>query len=55
MAHEVTVQLDMDTFQNMEEMIEDHELARRMADQEGDEILDIGEARKYYAALEKAE
>jgi len=51
------VQLDINTFEKIEEILEDHGLARCMADgdEDEDEILNIEEAMGYYGAPEKAE
>nr|VFK09985.1 MAG: hypothetical protein BECKLPF1236A_GA0070988_1003013 [Candidatus Kentron sp. LPFa]VFK26047.1 MAG: hypothetical protein BECKLPF1236C_GA0070990_1002913 [Candidatus Kentron sp. LPFa] len=52
MACKVAVQFDIDAVEKIEEMLEDHGLVKCMAHE--DEILNIEEAMKYYAVLDKA-
>jgi len=51
----VAVQLDIETFNKIEEVIEDYALARLMEEHSGEEALEIDEAMAYYGTLEKAE
>jgi RelB antitoxin of RelBE toxin-antitoxin system len=51
----VAVQLDIETFNKIEEVIEDYALARLMEEYSDDEALETDEALAYYGTLEKAE
>jgi RelB Antitoxin alpha helical domain len=51
----VAVQLDIETFNKIEEVIEDYALARLMEQHSNEEALEIDEALAYYGTLEKAE
>ena len=53
--HKITVQLDIETFEKIEEIMENYGLAQLMTDEEEDEALEIQQARDFYEALEKAE
>jgi hypothetical protein len=48
----VAVQLDIETFNKIEQVLEDYALYHLMQDDD-DEVLDINAAKAYYAALEK--
>jgi len=48
----VAVQLDLATFELIENLLEDHALVRYMAEGEGDELLDLTAARSAYRELE---
>lgn len=51
----VAVQLDIETFERLEAIVEDYGLAKLMEESdEGDETLGLSEAKAYYASLEKA-
>ena len=51
----VAVQLDIETFEKIEETLENHGLIRLMQEEEqDDEILELEQARAYYRTLEKA-
>jgi len=52
--HKIAVQLDIDTFKRIEEVIENYALARLMKNQP-DEALDLDDALAHYQALEKAD
>jgi len=51
----VAVQVDIETFNKIEEVIEDYALARLMEPHGDEEALEIDEALAYYGTLEKAE
>jgi len=53
--HKIAVQLDIDTFNRIEEVIEDYALARLMKEQSDDEALDLDDALAHYQGLEKAD
>nr|VFK66918.1 MAG: hypothetical protein BECKUNK1418G_GA0071005_11164 [Candidatus Kentron sp. UNK]VFK72661.1 MAG: hypothetical protein BECKUNK1418H_GA0071006_11292 [Candidatus Kentron sp. UNK] len=53
-ARKVAVQFDIDAVEKVEEILEDHGLVKCMAHEDEDEILNIEEAMKYYAVLDKA-
>lgn len=50
----VAVQIDLETFSRIEELLENHGLIQWMADTEEDEALDLEAAKAYYDSLEKA-
>lgn len=50
----VAVQLDLATFELIENLLEDHALLQYMAEGEGDELLDLEAARNAYQELDKA-
>lgn len=45
--------MDIETFNRMESIIEDHGLGKFMEDAEDDEILSVHEAKKHYRSLKK--
>lgn len=45
--------VDLETFNRMESIIEDHGLAKFMEEAEEDDVLSVQEARKHYRALKK--
>lgn len=47
----VAVQIDIDTFNKMEEIIEDHGLYKLIRESENDEKLSVEEAKEYYKKL----
>jgi hypothetical protein len=51
----VGVQLDIETFNKIEEVLENYALARLIKDHGDDETLELNEARAFYDTLEKAE
>lgn len=54
--HKVAVQIDIKTFQRIEQALEDYGLMRLIqAAEEDGETLDLDQARVYYEALKKAE
>ncbi|MGZ4982452.1 MAG: hypothetical protein ACXWAB_13530 [Methylobacter sp.] len=51
--HKVAVQLDIDTFEKIEDVLENYALVQLINADES-ETLNIEEAKKYYATLDKA-
>jgi hypothetical protein len=45
--------VDLETFNRMESIIEDHGLAKFMDDAESDEALSVHEAKKFYKSIKK--
>ena len=52
--HKVAVQLDIETFEKIEEVLENYGLVQPMLDEEEDEVFDINKAKDFYKNLEKA-
>lgn len=54
--HKIAVQLDIKTFEKIEEIFENYALYHLMQEEDNDdEILDSKEAKEYYDTLEKQE
>ena len=51
----VAVQLDIETFEKMEELLENYGLAQLMKQNEGEEKLAAAEAKAFYRTLDKTE
>jgi RelB antitoxin of RelBE toxin-antitoxin system len=51
----VAVQLDIETFNKIEEVLENFALARLMEENGDEDVLELNEALAYYQSLEKAE
>lgn len=51
----VAVQIDIETFERIEEMLENYGLVELMKQNEGEEKLSAAEAKAYYRTLDKAE
>jgi hypothetical protein len=49
----VGVQLDLKTFEKIEEIMENYALFQMMKENEDDEVLDLENAKEYYSKLEK--
>lgn len=49
----VAVQVDIDTFNKMEELLENYGLVKLMKEEENNEKLEINEAIEYYHKLPK--
>ena len=49
----VAVQIPIEIFEKMEELLEDYALVELMKENEGEETLSINEAKAYYEQLEK--
>ena len=50
----IAVQIPFETFEKIEEVLENYALFKLIKDNEGDEILELREAKAYYDRLEKA-
>ncbi len=53
--HKVAVQIDIETFNRIEEVLENYALAKLMKENADDDALKIDEAIPYYEGLEKAD
>ena len=53
--NKVAVQLDIDTFEKIEEILENYGLVEFMKKNEGEEKLTVAEAKAYYLTLDKSE
>jgi len=51
----VAVQLDIDTFEKLEDILENYSLVQLMKQDEGEEKLALGEVKAFYHSLDKAE
>jgi len=51
----VAVQLDIETFNKIEEVLENFALARLMEENGDEDVLELNEALAYYQSLEKVE
>ncbi len=51
----VAVQIDIETFEKIEDLLEDYALYELMQQASDDEALNLNEARAFYDALPKAE
>ncbi len=51
----IAVQLDMETFEKIEEVLENYGLVQFMLSEESEEVLDFDQAKLYYKNLGKAE
>jgi hypothetical protein len=51
----IAVQIDLTTFEKIEEILENYALVQLMNENEGDDKLDINHARAYYQTFEKAD
>jgi len=51
----VAVQIPIDVFEKLEEILENYGLVQLMKENEGSEVLSISEAKSYYDGLEKAQ
>ena len=49
----IGVQLDLKTFEKIEEIMENYALFHLMSENDDDEILDLRKAKEYYSTLEK--
>ena len=50
----VAVQIDLETFARIEEVLEDFALTRWIIDGQDEPALDLGTAKEYYDSLDKA-
>lgn len=53
--HRVAVQIDIDTFNKIEELLENYGLVELMKQTEGTEKLSVAEAKTFYKNLDKVE
>lgn len=51
----IAVQVDIETFAKIEEVLENYGLYRLMVENEGNELLDLEKAKAHYETLKKAE
>ncbi len=51
----IAVQIPIETFEKLEELLENYALVQMMKENEGEEVLSANEAKTYYDRLEKAE
>ena len=51
----VAVQLDIETFNKIEKILENYALARLMEEHDDEDALELHQALAYYQSLEKAE
>lgn len=51
----IAVQIPIETFEKLEELLENYALVQMMKENEGEETLGVNEAKTYYDRLEKAE
>ncbi len=51
----IAVQLDIETFERMEELIENYGLVQLIREVENEEPLSVKEAKQYYDTLKKVE
>ena len=49
----VAVQIPIDVFEKLEETLENYGLVQLMKENEGSEVLRVGEAKSYYEGLER--
>ncbi|MBF0317926.1 MAG: hypothetical protein HQL04_07095 [Nitrospirae bacterium] len=49
----LAVEIDIDTFNKIEEILEDYGLYRLMTDDNDNEMLNLDEAKKFYSTLDK--
>jgi len=50
----IAVQIPIETFERIEEILENYALVQLMKENEGKEILSVNEAKAFYNQLEKA-
>jgi hypothetical protein len=50
----VAVQLDIQTFEKIEQLLEDYALGQLIKENDSNEFLNLNEAREYYTKLKKA-
>jgi acetyl-CoA carboxylase beta subunit len=51
----IAVQIPIQTFERIEEILENYALVQLMKENEGEQVLGLNEAKAYYDQLEKAE
>lgn len=50
----IAVQIDIDTYRKIEELLENYALVQLMKEAENDELLSLPQAKEFYQKLEKA-
>lgn len=50
----IAVQIDIDTYRKIEELLENYALVQLMKETENDELLSLPQAKEFYQKLEKA-
>ena len=53
-SRRVAVQLDIDTFEKLERVLEDYGLAKLIEEEDDGETLILDDAKRYYDTLDKA-
>lgn len=51
----IAVQVDIKTFEKIEEILENYALVQLMKENEGEDTLELNEAKAYYQTLKKAD
>jgi hypothetical protein len=51
----IAVQIPIETFEKLEEILENYALVQLMEENEGEETLGVQDAKSYYDQLEKAQ
>ena len=51
----IAVQIPIQTFEKIEEILENYALVQLMKENEGEQVFGVNEAKAYYDQLEKAE
>jgi len=51
----IAVQIPIETFEQIEEVLENYALSQLIENNEGEEILELREAKAYYDRLDKAQ
>ena len=51
----IAVQIPIETFEKIEEVLENYALGQLIKENEGEEVLGLREAKAYYDRLEKAQ
>jgi len=52
--NKIAVQIDIDTYHKIEDILENYALVQLMRENEGEETLDINQAKAYYKNLVKS-
>jgi len=50
----IAIQIPIQTFERIEEILENYALVQLMKENEGEQVLGVNEAKAYYDQLEKA-
>ncbi len=53
--HKIAVQLDIKTFEKIEDLLENYALYRLMESSENDETLELEEAKDFYSGLKRSD